>query len=229
MKLSFAFLLLLTLSPLSAQQVTVEFNPILDGKALDFSGAAAGADNVKKGNGLMVETLRFYLSNLVLLKGDSVVHRAAKRHHLLDAEQPESLRLPLQTTADYDELRFILGVDSLTAASGAFGGDLDPTNGMYWTWRSGYINFKLEGTSPNCPARKNRFQFHVGGFQGPFNSEREVRLRVNPATIILIQINLDQFFSQTDISIDYQIMSPNEQSSALADLLVKLFQVPDTK
>jgi hypothetical protein len=214
---------------LQAQPLQVIFTPTLADKALDFSGAAAGAEQVDEGKGLAVEALRFYLSDVVLLKGDSVVHRAAKRHHLLDAEQPESLRLPLQTVADYDELRFTLGVDSLTAASGAFGGDLDPTNGMYWTWRSGYINFKLEGTSPDCPARKNRFQFHVGGFQGPFNSEREVRLKVTAGSTIPIQINLDHFFDQADLSKNYQVMSPNEEAMRVADLMVELFQVPDTR
>jgi hypothetical protein len=218
---------LLLFSTLSAQEVTVTFLPVLEGKVLQLAeeGAAAGAGEVKKSNGLTLEILRFYLSKVVLLKDGVVVHRAAKKHYLLDAERPETLRLPLQTTADFDELRFTLGVDSLTAASGAFGGDLDPTNGMYWTWRSGYINFKLEGTSPDCPARKHRFQFHVGGFQGTFNAEREISLPVSPGVSIPIQINLDRFFAKTDLSTDYQVMSPSARSVAMADLLVALFVV----
>jgi hypothetical protein len=224
MKHLFYLSLLLLLPTLSAQEVTVVFQPVLGGVALEVAeeGGAAGAEEVKKSHALNVETLRFYLSDVVLLKAGAVVHRAAKKHHLIDAERPKTLRLPLQTVADYDELRFTFGVDSLTAASGAFGADLD---GMYWTWRSGYINFKLEGTSPDCPARKNRFQFHVGGFQGPFNSEREVSLRVSPDTIISVQIDLDHFFAATDLSTDYQIMSPSAQSAALADLLVALFRI----
>jgi hypothetical protein len=224
MKLLLLSLLLFPLSSLSAQQVVVEFQPVLRNTPLQVAdeGGAAGAEKV-------VEVLRFYLSDVTLLNEGQVVSTSNKRHHLLDAAKPETMHLPLsvQEGGTYDELHFTLGVDSLTAASGAFGGDLDPTNGMYWTWRSGYINFKLEGTSPNCPARKNRFQFHVGGFQGGFNSEREISLEVSPNTVIPVQINLDHFFAKTDLSTNYQIMSPNSRSAALADFLVDLFRVEE--
>lgn len=217
-------LLFLTFSTnLHAQDTRVVFTPVLAGGTLDFQGAAAGAGDVEKGNGLHVEALRFYLSNIVLLKDGAIVHRATKKHHLIDAETPESLSVTLRPAADYDELCFTLGVDSLTAASGAFGADLDPTNGMYWTWRSGYINFKLEGTSPDCPARKNRFQFHVGGFQAPHNSEREVRLRVTPGPTLPVTIDLDRFFGETDLGKEYQVMSPGARSVKLADLLATIF------
>lgn len=224
MKLLFLFLLLFPLSPLSAQQVIVEFQPVLGSTALQLAdeGGAAGAEKV-------VEALRFYLSDIALLSEGQVVSTSNKRHHLLDAAKPETMQLPLSVPegGTYDELHFTLGVDSLTAASGAFGADLDPTNGMYWTWRSGYINFKLEGTSPDCPARKHRFQFHVGGFQAPFNSQREIKLRVSPNAVIPVQLNLDHFFAKTDLSTNYQIMSPNSRSAALADLLVDLFRVEE--
>lgn len=217
-------LLFISLSAsLHAQDVHVVFTPMLGSKAFDLGGAGAGAEKVGKGNGVIIEVLRFYLSDVTLHKYGVPVHRATKKHHLLDAERPETMRLSLSTTAGYDELRFTLGVDSLTAASGAFGGDLDPTNGMYWTWRSGYINFKLEGTSPNCPARKNRFQFHVGGFQAPFNSEREVRLRVSPGEDIQVAVDLDRLFYAVDLTTEYQIMSPNSSAANLADKLVGLF------
>jgi hypothetical protein len=41
--------------------------------------------------------------------------------------------------------------------------------GMYWDWNSGYIFFKLEGTSPQAPldpTGARRFQYHVGLFGG---------------------------------------------------------------
>jgi hypothetical protein len=221
MKHHFYLCLILLFSTLSAQEVTIAFQPMLEGQALQLAeeGGAAGAEKV-------VEALRFYLSDVALLSEGQVVSAADKRHHLLDAAKPETMQLPLSVPEGtaYDELRFTLGVDSLTAASGAFGADLDPTNGMYWTWRSGYINFKLEGTAPECPARKHRFQFHVGGFQGPFNSEREVRLTVNPSSAIPIQINLDHFFDQVDLKEEYQVMSPNEEAMGVADLVAGLFK-----
>ena len=41
--------------------------------------------------------------------------------------------------------------------------------GMYWDWNSGYIFFKLEGSSPAGgpdPTGESRFQYHVGLFGG---------------------------------------------------------------
>lgn len=221
------FLLFLSLLSGSVSgQTTLSFEPLLGGRVLvmnDDAGAGFGGEHA---GAKKVEVLRWYLSDLELLRGGKTVFTPKKRHHLLDAEKPASLRLQLATEPNlsYDELRFTLGVDSLTAASGVFGQDLDPTNGMYWTWRSGYINFKLEGTAPECPARKNRFQFHVGGFQGPFAAQRVVRLAVSPAKNIRIMVDLDRFFTAVDLKEKYQVMSPDVGSAEMADVLVSLFQ-----
>ncbi len=37
---------------------------------------------------------------------------------------------------------------------------------MYWSWNSGYIFFRLDGTSPVITGMGNVFQYHVGGFGG---------------------------------------------------------------
>ena len=63
--------------------------------------------------------------------------------------------------------------------AGAIGGTLDPINGMYWAWNSGYVNFKIEGTSTLSNARKNAFKFHLGGYQHPYNSYRAVLIKID--------------------------------------------------
>ena len=103
------------------------------------------------------------------------------------------LKLPPDLT--YDQLAFDIGIDSITNVSGAMGGDLDPTKGMYWTWQSGYINFKLEGTSPDCPARKNEFQFHLGGYAYPNASVQKIALTATGQGNINVQMNLDMFLA----------------------------------
>jgi hypothetical protein len=226
----FLLTFLLTFSSALSAQTVLSFQPLLDGQSIvlgaSIEGEAAGAEQGRRAGTNKVEILRWYLSNIELLQDGEVVFTPKKRHHLLDIEVPESLDLQLATATSlpYDELRFTLGVDSLTAAAGVFGGDLDPTNGLYWTWRSGYINFKLEGTSPKCPARKNRFQFHVGGFQGPFASQRNISLAVTPAETIRIDVDLDRFFKAVNLRKQYQVMSPNEASAEMADLLAEIFQ-----
>jgi hypothetical protein len=37
---------------------------------------------------------------------------------------------------------------------------------MYWSWNSGYIFFKMEGTSPVSTQNGNIFQYHIGLFGG---------------------------------------------------------------
>lgn len=213
-------LLLFTTSTLFAQACAVVFVPHLHGAplALGKSGADAGAGEV-------VEAMQFYLSDLALLNDGQVVSTSTKRHHLLDAEKPKTLRLPLSVPdgVAYDELRFTLGVDSLTSAAGVFAGDLDPTNGLYWTWRSGYINFKLEGTAPGCPARNHRFQFHLGGFQAPYNSTQKISLSVHPAAVIPVSIDLDRFFAALDLSAEYRVMQPGAAAQRLAEVLAGAF------
>ena len=77
----------------------------------------------------------------------------------------------------FNTIAFNLGIDSITNVSGAQGGDLDPTKGMYWAWQSGFINIKLQGTSNSCPPPKNEFEFHLGGYQYPFNSLQTIILK----------------------------------------------------
>ncbi len=76
---------------------------------------------------------------------------------------------------EYNQLTFIVGVDSLrnTMNISRRTGVLDPAssmdNGMYWSWNSGYIFFKIEGESPAAPADptgNHKFRYHIGGFGG---------------------------------------------------------------
>jgi hypothetical protein len=54
---------------------------------------------------------------------------------------------------------------------------------MYWTWASGYIFFKFEGTAEKAVTTANpdgKFRYHIGGFGGPtptpINNVRRVTL-----------------------------------------------------
>ena len=106
-----------------------------------------------------------------------------------------------------------------------FGGDLDPTNGLYWTWQSGYINFKLEGKTAACPARNNLFQYHIGGYQYPFNAMREVELDIEKGGEILIEFPIEELLNNTDLSKEYEIMSPNKKAMRMADKIAKNFRI----
>ncbi|MEM6805007.1 MAG: MbnP family protein, partial [Bacteroidota bacterium] len=129
---------------------------------------------------LSFDRIKFYLSEVEFFEADKKVGSLAQKHLLVDVENPESLSIPIQgnTSTSFDKIHFQLGIDSLTSVSGVFGGDLDPMQGMYWSWQSGYINVKIEGKADKCPARKYKFQFHLGGYAYPGNCLQEIELAV---------------------------------------------------
>jgi hypothetical protein len=180
----------------------------------------------QNGDSLTFHTFRFYLGNFVLLKNGAVVFEE-KKYRLLDAAFENSLNLTFQIPEHlaFDQLQFDLGVDSLTNVSGAFGGDLDPTQGMYWTWQSGYINTKIEGFYPKCPARLHEFQFHLGGYLPPFPSVQTVTLPISEMKNLRVHVELAPFFEQVDWQKSHSIMSPGEAAMRMSKLLAKLFSI----
>ena len=117
---------------------------------------------LSNGEAIRISQFRFYVCHLALhTNGHSVP--IGEGCHLVDAEEPGSWAVDLGASASLhpDSITFLLGVDSLLNVSGALGGDLDPTKGMYWAWNSGYINLKLEGSTPLSPYPKGVFELHL--------------------------------------------------------------------
>ena len=105
----------------------------------------------------------------------------------------------------YDKLQFLLGVDSIRNCSGAQTGALDPMNGMFWTWNSGYIMFKLEGNSTASTADLQRIEHHIGGYKGSdnvatvihldFNTTKLLEIKAGATTELVIETNLDNYWN----------------------------------
>lgn len=135
-------------------------------------------------------------------------------HVLFDAVQSSI------STIQINELKHVyLGIDSLTNVSGAMGGVLDPSLGMYWTWQSGYINAKLEGVFWK-DGLGSEFQFHLGGYAHPFNSYREISLTTLSNSIVL---DLALFSEKVDFTTP-SVMRPSELSNNLSDCLSSSFR-----
>ena len=167
---------------------------------------------------ISIESFRFYVSNISLLKNDKIVYQPKGSFYLIDLEKKLQIPMNTDTTLDFNSVKFNIGIDSLTNVSGVMGGDLDPTNGMYWTWQSGYINFKLEGKSKLCNTRNNLFQFHIGGYQRPFNTLQVLKLPVKNKSKIEIIIDVENFLRQIDLQKTNEIMSPGEKAMRAAKL-----------
>jgi len=176
---------------------------------------------------LEISALKFYISNLALLNKEEVVWREDLGYHLIDAafENTAKLNLTIKKDLFYDQLSFDLGIDSLTNVSGVMANDLDPSNNMYWTWQSGYINFKLEGRSNQSSARKNEFMFHIGGYQFPFNSLQNVNLKLNQKDSVNIELDLAKLISEMNLAELDHIMSPSKVAVEMSAGIAKKFQI----
>lgn len=176
---------------------------------------------------IQIETLKFYISIIKLYHNNKLIWREKNSYHLIDISNSKSLTIDfiLPSKMEYDSITFNMGIDSITNVAGVFGGDLDPTKGMYWTWQSGYINFKLEGKSNVCKTRNNNFQFHLGGYQNPFNGLQEVRLKLKNKDFHTIEIDVKKLINNIVLAEMNQIMSPNKDAVFLAETVTKTFSV----
>lgn len=177
---------------------------------------------------LVFENFKCYISSVQIFYTDSTIFQQKHSYHLLDFDNTSSFIIPINNLNDklISKVRFNIGIDSLTNTSGALSDDLDPINGMYWAWQSGYINLKIEGKSPSCKTRMNEFHFHIGGYLHPFNTMRTVELIYNKKEDqINIVMDLNKFFSNIYLAETNSIMIPGKKAMDLADYSTKLFYI----
>ena len=176
---------------------------------------------------LKITEVKFYISEIQFLKNGRIVLEEKNSFHLVDASEINSLKISIDNKQNisFDQLKFNLGIDSATNVSGAMGGDLDPTKGMYWTWQSGYINFKLEGTTNLCPTRKNEFEFHLGGYQQPNYCLQTLSFPINNSGKINLKLDVQKILQQIDLAKTNHIMSPSAEAVLISKIVAKAFTV----
>ena len=179
---------------------------------------------------LQIDVFRFYISNIKLHYLDESSYSEENSYHLIDIENPHSLQIPILKKSEktITKVEFSIGVDSLASVSGAMSGDLDPTKGMYWAWQSGYINMKIEGTSSSCKTRKNKFQFHIGGYLKPNYAIRTIELKPINSNL---EINVDvaEIFKDINLKEINSIMIPGTKAMEVAEKAAKMVNVTNNR
>ena len=175
---------------------------------------------------LQIDVFRFYISNIKLHFSDSTTFSEVNSYHLVDIEDQNSSRIPIAKKFEkvISEITFSIGVDSLASVSGAMSGDLDPTKGMYWAWQSGFINMKIEGSSSSCKTRKNRFQFHIGGYLKPNYAVRSIELKPINSNLDFV-VDSAELFKYIKLSENNSIMIPGIKAMELADKSFEMFKI----
>jgi hypothetical protein len=111
---------------------------------------------------LLNDTLQFQISQCKFyVQGEP--QNGSNAIHLIDASNQETWQWEDPSAA----LQVGIGAELQTA--GVFTGALDPINGMYWAWNSGFISVKCVGEFSNLKTGLTQtFEFHLGGYQAPF-------------------------------------------------------------
>lgn len=204
-----------------AATVQLNFLPAFEGQKLTPGKTyyhAATHDSIR------IDVCRFYISHIQFMRDEEVMFDTGNGVFLIDAADSASqqLRFTLPDSVKWNAIAFCLGTDSTTNTSGALGGCLDPANGMYWAWQSGYINFKLEGRAASCTTRKKLFHYHLGGYAFPYATVSKVRLPCIQSHTTTIAFDAGRFFETADVKAMPTVMSPCalavELSWAAADL-----------
>jgi hypothetical protein len=174
---------------------------------------------------LNVTKLKFYVSHLSFYKDEQLVWQNNDLAHLMDAENDMSIKLTIKKNIEFNKIKFGLGIDSLTNVSGALDGDLDPLKGMYWTWQSGYVNFKMEGTSTAIRSESQRFEYHLGGYSAENNTFNTIDLTVGNSEAINIAIDFNKFLSDFNVVTHVNVMSPGKVAVDLSKILASCFSI----
>ncbi len=146
--------------------IHLHFKNVVNGRPLALNDSSAHYTNANNDN-FTVSVFKYYISNIVLTttKGNDIT--IPNTYFLINAADPTSLNPAITGVppGKYKRIAFTVGIDSAHNFGGAQAGCLDPANGMFWTWNSGYIFLKLEGYSPQSSAKLHKLTFHVGGIK----------------------------------------------------------------
>jgi hypothetical protein len=157
---------------------TLEFEHQVNGAALNLNTTTY---KNAKGEEFKIDVFKYYVSNVKLSKTDGTTYLIPESYFLIDESKPSTKLITVNDvpSGDYTKIEYTIGVDYARNFAGAQTGALDPVNGMFWTWNSGYIFVKLEGTSPQSKAQNNALTFHIGGVLDPNNTIRTYTAEIN--------------------------------------------------
>lgn len=214
-------------------RLDIRFRPMADGIPLHYGDTCANPQGETYRPGMF----RIYLGDISLSDEAGIQTHFTGGYHLLDAGDSASLTVRLHGGArPFRRIAFQVGVDSARNVSGAQTGALDPVHGMFWTWNTGYINIRLEGTSAVSDGPGGRFEYHIGGFRSGEATRRTValdlpagqshRLEVDGRSEAWVDIDLDRFFRSAHdlpIAAAARVTAPGPLAVRYADNAARMF------
>lgn len=180
-----------------------------------------------------VTTFNYYISNIQLKKADGSVYVYPKdsSYFLIKSNKASTQISTLKgiPAGEYTDISFLIGVDSTKNYGGpeTKTGVLDPSEGMFWLWNTGYIFWKLEGEYIDSTNTPKLFRYHIsGGGWNSVNNVREVKMNFGTSKLTIspdtkaelhLKVDVDKVFKDMIINGNPNIMDFSKLSSVLAD------------
>ncbi|MDZ4751816.1 MAG: MbnP family protein [Flavobacteriales bacterium] len=187
---------------------------------VDGTPIIPGNGNYTNANGELytVNLLKYYIGHITLIdeNGNEV---ALNDHDLIDVADPTSLIIAKTNVpnAHYVSLRFNLGIEESHNHTGDQEGELDPIFGMIWTWDTGYIFFKHEGSFINSMGDNGPIVYHYGTDEAFVTVEKPISFHGSGN-----EVNLDLHFNLNALYADPNMVvfegNNAHQSSGAGDI-----------
>ncbi len=166
--------------------------PTIDG-ALSYTNAAGNIFNLK--------TLKYYLSNVVLVNTDGS-RKELKNYQFINLSDASSQNFSFEKipNGSFSKIEFYIGVDSLANSTGVHTGALDPANQMYWGWDFGYRFWLIEGIYQKTSSITSAFGYHIGTDTNLVKMSLLANFKIDGIErVITLNCNLDEFFKDPTV------------------------------
>ena len=237
--LSVLFILLLLNSCKKEEQtgiLEIVFDHEFDGQP--FRADTSTFYTLSNGENLRFARFDYYISNIELQLADGTWWAQEESYHIIHASRTKpSIKIPALKEGEITGVRYMIGVDSVRNFSGAQEGALSPSNGLFWSWNTGYIFVASEGICLERPEDSNFFIHHIGGFRAPFIGSRTVTFDLTDKVIIRgeatstlnMKVEVNRFYEGPGGRISVvqlqTLHTANETSSNIANNIATMFSV----
>ena len=128
---------------------------------------------------------------------------------LLDLADSASLDQQMSRPVN-NKISLLFGIDSAIQVGGVGTGALDPLRGMYWTWQTGYVQWKIEGAI-RVDGVESPLELHLGGFDGVTKSQSMLSdYLIYPTTnSVIAEWDISPFLAEVVRRKKFGVMSPS--------------------
>ncbi len=183
------------------------------------------ANETADGRPVTVDTLRYWISNLVLVNADGDEYRLPSAYYLVE-QTAENTRTTVALSGlpndIFTHLRFGIGVDAAHNHSlDLFEGELSTAVDMHWDWSTGFVFLKVEGTH-GAVDDEARFVLHVGNdamYQEVSVPLDGLDLTESTPVEIALRTDLSAVFEAIDLAVASEVIGGSPGSAAEAAIM----------